>query len=65
MVFKLGFGLMKDAEARLVIKGDCKPIMSKARSLPCALQDKVEVNSKQWLKAEYSLRLMTAHREHR
>ena len=56
---------MKDAEARLVIKGDCKPIMSKARSLPYALQDKVEVNSKQWLKAEYSLKLMTAHREHR
>ena len=51
--------LGKDAEARLVMKDDFKPIMMKAGSLPYAFRDKVERELEamaQWLKAEYFLR---------
>ena len=59
VVFKPELGLVKDAEARLVMKDDCKPIMMKAGSLPYAFRDKVERELEamaQWLKAEYFLR---------
>ena len=41
-VFEPGLGLVKDVEARLVMKDEAKPIMLKARNLPYAVRDKVE-----------------------
>ena len=41
-IFQSGLGLVRDVEAKLVLKKDAKPIMLKSRSLPFSMRSRVE-----------------------
>ena len=41
-IFQPGLGLVRDVEAKLVLKKDAKPIMLKSRSLPFSMRSQVE-----------------------